>query len=155
MTRVKEELLPRNAPPGGAEYDRDQGRNSLRKPKHYPAPINTSMNADEEGRTDRYSRVIIFSQYSNKLVIHEFKQSRGRTAEYIKAPSQPSSGTNNIPIGNKRSSYNPDARPPPSTLINPANARENCFRQEKSLMNEYLFSCQIFSQPQLINLDCL
>jgi hypothetical protein len=48
----------------------------------------------------------------------------------MRAPSQPSSGTNNIPIGNKRPSippaipYNPDARPPPSTLIDPVKARE-------------------------------
>jgi len=97
----------RNALTGGAEYNRDRGRKTSRQPTHYPAPINTSMNVDdEEGRTDRYSR------------------SRGRTADYMKAPSQRSSGTNNIPIGNKRSPYNADARPPPSTLIDPAKARE-------------------------------
>ena len=65
MTHVNEELLPRNAPVGGAEYDRDRGRNTLRQPNHYPAPppINTSMNFDdEEGRMDKdkYSRVINF-----------------------------------------------------------------------------------------------
>lgn len=65
MTHVNEELPPRNAPVGGAEYDRDRGRNTLRQPNHYtappPPPINTSMNVDdEEGRTDRYSRVSIF-----------------------------------------------------------------------------------------------
>ena len=75
MTNVNEELLPRNGPAGVAEYDRDRGRNtSSRQPNHYPPPLpstNTSMNVDdEEGRMDRYSRVIIFSWYSNKLVIH-------------------------------------------------------------------------------------
>lgn len=56
----------------------------------------------------------------------------------MRPPAQPSSGTNNIPIGNRKTSvpsltvvsslppirYNPDARPPPSTLIDPAKARE-------------------------------
>ena len=64
MTHVNEELLPRNAPTGGAEYDRDRGRNASRQPNHYPIPLpstNTSTNVDdEEGRMDRYSRVIIF-----------------------------------------------------------------------------------------------
>ena len=128
MTHVNEEVLPRSAPVGGAEHDRDRGRNTLRQPNHYPAPIppiNTSMNVDdEEGRVDRYPKVIIFPRHSNELVIHEFKQSRGRTAEYTKALSQPRSGANDIPIGNKRSPYNPDARPPASTLIDPAKARE-------------------------------
>ena len=128
MTHVNEESLPRNAPTGGTEYDRDRGRNALRQSNHYPAPLssaNASVNVDdEEGRMDRYSKVIIFSPYSNKLVFHKFKQSRGRTADYMKAPPQPSSGTNNIPIGNKRSPYNPDARPPPSTLIDPVKVRE-------------------------------
>lgn len=64
MTHVNEELLPRNGSTGGAEYDRDRGKNtSSRQPSHYPAPplsINTSVNVDdEEGRMDRYSRVII------------------------------------------------------------------------------------------------
>jgi hypothetical protein len=67
MTHVNEELLPRNAPVGGSEYDRDRGRNSLRQPNHYSAtlpPISASMNVDdEEGRTDRYSRVIIFLNF--------------------------------------------------------------------------------------------
>ena len=64
MTHVNEEL-PRNAPTGGgAEYDRDRGRNTSRQPNHYPAPppsANTAMNVDdEEGRVDRYPRVLIF-----------------------------------------------------------------------------------------------
>ncbi|KAF8804630.1 hypothetical protein BYT27DRAFT_7259107 [Phlegmacium glaucopus] len=67
--------------------------------------------------------------------------SRGRPAEYKRPPAQPVSGTNNIPIGNRKSlppslpplpasslplvtGYNPDARPPPSTLIEPAKAKE-------------------------------
>ena len=62
MTHVNEDILSRIAPP--AEYDRDRGRNTLRQPSHYPPPINTSMNVDdEEGRMDRYPRVIIFSSY--------------------------------------------------------------------------------------------
>jgi hypothetical protein len=61
MTHSNEELS-RNGPTGGAEYDRDRGRNNnSRQPNHYPAPLPSSMNIDsEEGRTDRYSKVIIF-----------------------------------------------------------------------------------------------
>ena len=58
MTHVSEELLPRNAPMGGSEYDRDRGRNNLRQSNHYPAPPPISKVDDEEGRLDRYSRVI-------------------------------------------------------------------------------------------------
>jgi hypothetical protein len=78
MTHVSEELVPRNAPVGGAEYDRDRGRSALRQSNHYPAPlppINTSMNVDgEEGRADRYPRVncFFFSLVFKYRVIHEF-----------------------------------------------------------------------------------
>ena len=81
-----------------------------------------------------------FPQYS---YIHDFKQSGGRTAEYTKAPSQPSSGTNNIPIGNKRSPYNPDARPPASTLIDPVKARERLPPGKESYERVRLFSSKI------------
>ena len=71
----------------------------------------------------------------------------------MKAPSHPSSGTNNIPIGNRRSPYNPDARPPPSTLIDPAKARELLPPGKESYERVRVF-CQICSM-QLVILDCL
>ena len=138
MTHSNEELLSRNGPTGAAEYDRDRGRNNSRQPNLYPAPLPSSVNIDsEEGRTDRYSKVIILPRYSFKLVIHEFMQSRGRAAEHI-------SGTNNIPIGNRKSPYNPDARPPPSTLIDPVKAREFLPPGKESYERVRLFR-QIFS----------
>lgn len=61
MTHVNEELLPRNAPVGGSEYDRDRGRNTLRQSNHYPAPLPPISNVDDdEGRMDRYSRVSFY-----------------------------------------------------------------------------------------------
>lgn len=78
----------------------------------------------------------------------------------MRAPSQPSSGTNNIPIGNKRPSvppaipYNPDARPPPSTLIDPVKARELLPPGKESYERVRVFFVNFVNVAQII-LDCL
>lgn len=102
----------------------------------------------KEERMDRYSRVVILLYIQISYLFTNLTQprskSRGRASEYMRLPVQPSSGTNNIPIGNRKlptpsmpplaahaassfplaTGYNPDARPPPSTLIDPVKARE-------------------------------
>ena len=157
MIHVNEEPLPRNGPTSGAEYDRDRSRNTSRQPNHYPAPlpsINTSVNVDdEEGRTDRYSKVNIFLGIQISWLFMNFKQSRDRTDEYRKAPPQPISSTNNILIGNKRPPYNPDARPPPSTLIDPVKARELLPPGKESYERVCVF--RQTSSIHLVILDCL
>jgi hypothetical protein len=122
MTHSNEELLSRNGPTGGAEYDRDRGRNNSRQPIHYPAPLPSSMNIDrEEGRMDRYSRVSIFVGIPISWLFMNLN-------------------FNSLPVqikfrSEKRSRHSIQMRD---------------FRQEKSLTNEYVFSVK-FSQMQLGN----
>ena len=71
----------------------------------------------------------------------------------MKTPSQPGSGTNNISIGSRRSPYNPEARPPPSTLIDPVKARELLPPGKESYERVRVFR-QICS-VQLVILDSL